>query len=356
MAIMAQAIRMALHYGEENLGITNIFGEDVGPPLGGVFTATQGLKTTWNSPLDERGIVGAAMGLAFAGQRAVAEIQFSDYIYNTIDLLKLAGNQCWASAGDWNLPMTLMTPVGSGIRGSIYHSHSFDATATHIAGWKIVMPSNPLDAYGLMIACLKDPNPTMYLKPKALLRVRGTEQIPGEPPLTPEGEKQLKEMIDAPLGDRSKWKANWPKGLTDYTVEIGKGKIVREGDHVTVVSYGRTLLLCAQAADQLAQEGISVEVIDLRTLFPYDWEMISASIKKTKRAIFVNEETEVTNFGEHLIRRTVEDLFYDLEARPRLVAGAFTPGVGLADSLEMASVPQLASIMTAIREVSEERA
>src|SRR4051794_30258721 len=163
MANMAQAIRMALHYGEENLGLKDIFGEDVGPPLGGVFTASQGLKTTWNSPLDERGIIGAAWGLALAGKRCVAEIQFCDYIYNTIDILKLVGMQSWSSYGDWCLPMTIMTPVGSGIRGSIYHSHSFDAMMTHIPGWKIVMPSNALDAYGLMLACLKEQNPTMYL-------------------------------------------------------------------------------------------------------------------------------------------------------------------------------------------------
>ncbi len=355
MATMVQAIRMALHYGETHLGVTDIFGEDVGPPLGGVFTATQGLKTSWNSPLDERGIIGAAIGLGLAGQRCVAEIQFCDYIYNTIDLLKLAGMQSWSSNGDWYLPMTVMTPVGSGIRGSIYHSHSFDATMTHIPGWKIVMPSNPLDAYGLMLACLKDPNPTMFLKPKALMRVRGQEQIPGEPPLTAEGEKLLKDMIDAPLGDRSKWKPKWPK-LTDSIVELGVAKTVREGDQVTVVSYGRTLPLCAQAADRLREEGISVEVIDLRTLWPYDWAHISSSIQKTGRVVFVNEDTEVTNFGEHLMRRTIEDLFYSLEARPRLVAGTFTPGIGLADTLEMASAPQLPGIVEAVREVARERA
>ncbi len=175
MANMAQAIRMALHYAETHLDLKHIFGQDVGPPLGGIFTATQGLKTTWNSPLDERGILGAAMGLAFAKQRCVAEIQFCDYIFNTIDLLKLAGNTCWASHGDWHLPMTIMTPVGSGIRGSIYHSHSFDATMTHIPGWKTVMPSTPQDAYGLMIACLKDPNPTMFLIPKALIYLQGED-------------------------------------------------------------------------------------------------------------------------------------------------------------------------------------
>src|SRR3954453_18603949 len=106
MANMAQAIRMALHYGEENLGLTNVFGEDVGPPLGGVFTVTQGLKTGWNSPLDERGIIGAAIGLGLSGQRSVAEIQFCDYIYNTIDLLKLGGMQTWASNNDWSCGVT----------------------------------------------------------------------------------------------------------------------------------------------------------------------------------------------------------------------------------------------------------
>ena len=356
MATMVQAIRMALHYGETHLGVQDIFGEDVGAPLGGVFTATQGLKTSWNSPLDERGIIGAAMGLGLAGSRCVAEIQFCDYIYNTIDLLKLAGMQSWSSNGDWNLPMTVMTPVGSGIRGSIYHSHSFDATMTHIPGWKIVMPSNPLDAYGLLLACMKDPNPTMFLKPKALMRLKGAEAIPGEPPLTPEGDKQLKEWIDAPLGDRSKWQARWPEGLTDSTVELGVAKTVCTGDQVTVVSYGRTLPICVQAANLLKDEGFSVEVIDLRTLWPYDWAHISASIQKTGRVVFVNEDTEVTNFGEHLIRRTVEEHFYSLEARPKLIAGEFLPGIGLADSLEMASVPQLQSITEGIRAVIGERA
>ena len=177
MANMAQAIRMALHYAEENLGVTDVFGEDVGPPLGGVFTATQGLKTAWNSPLDERGIIGAAIGLALAGQRPVAEIQFCDYIFNTIDLLKAAGSMHWASYGDWNLPMVVRTPVGSGIRGSLYHSHSFDATMTHIPGWKVVMPSTPLDAYGLLLSACQDPNPVMVLEPKALLRLKGEELL-----------------------------------------------------------------------------------------------------------------------------------------------------------------------------------
>jgi 2-oxoisovalerate dehydrogenase E1 component beta subunit len=349
MANMAQAIRMALHYAEAHLGVMDIYGEDVGPPLGGVFTVTQGLKNAWNSPLDERGIIGAAIGLAMAGQRPVAEIQFADYIYNTIDLLKIAGNTLWSSNGDWNLPMVVKTPVGSGIRGSIYHSHSFDATATHIPGWKIVIPSNPLDAYGLMISACQDLNPVMYLEPKALLRVKGEDRIPGEP----DDERQLSKMIDAPLGDRSAWKPQWP-ALEAYSVPIGKGKVVREGSQVTVVSYGRTLPLCAKAADSLREQGVSAEVIDLRTLWPYDWDLVKASVEKTGRVLYVNEDTEVTNFGEHLVRRTVDELFYKLLAPPRLLAGKFVPGIGLADNLEMASVPQLSDITQAIQKLSTE--
>ena len=208
MATVVQAIRLALHVGEQRLGVTDVFGQDVGPPLGGVFTQSQGLATAWNSPLDERGIVGTAIGLALAGQRPVAEIQFCDYAFNMVDLLKIAGGICWTSAGDYNCPMVLMTPVGSGIRGSIYHSHSFDAQATRIPGWKIVMPSNPLDAYGLMLSAIADPNPVMYLAPKALLRAKAepNERIPGEP----DDERVLSKMIDAPLGDRSKWRPEWP--------------------------------------------------------------------------------------------------------------------------------------------------
>lgn len=345
MANMAQAIRMALHYGETHMGVKDIFGQDVGAPLGGVFTATQGLKNSWNTPLDERGIIGFAMGIAMAGDRCVAEIQFADYIFNTIDLLKIAGNTLWCTNGQVNLPMVVMTPVGAGIRGSIYHSHSFDAWASRLAGWKVVMPSNPLDAYGLLLSAIEDPNPVLFLKPKALMRVRGEELIPGEP----ENEKELKAMIDAPIGDRSKWKARWPN-LEKYMVPIGKGKITREGTQMTVVSYGRHLLLCNEVADQLREEGYSIEVIDLRSIYPYDWEMIKNSIRKTGRVLFVNEDTDVTNFAEHLAYRATHELFYELMARPRVLAGKHLPGIGLHANLEDASVPQKHEIEREIRE------
>lgn len=349
MANMAQAIRMALHVGEKKLQVKDIFGEDVGTPLGGVFTATQGLETAWNTPLDERGIIGMAMGIGLAGERCVAEIQFCDYIFNTIDLLKIAGNTHWVSNGNYSMPIVVMTPVGAGIRGSVYHSHSFDAWATRLPGWKIVMPSNPLDAYGLMIAAIKDPNPVLYLKPKALLRVRGTELIPGEP----ENEKQLKSMIDAPIGDRSKWKPKWPK-LEEYEISIGQGKITRQGDAATVVTYGRHVLMCNQVADDLKSEGVNVEVIDLRSLYPYDWQLVKSSIQKTGRVLFVNEDTEVTNFGEHLSYRATQELFYELMARPRVLAGKQLPGVGLHANLEENSVPQKSDIRRELDELLQE--
>lgn len=349
MANMAQAIRMALHFAEENLNVTDIFGQDVGAPLGGVFTCTQGLKTTWNTPLDERGIVGAAIGLGMAGQRCVAEIQFCDYIFNTIDLLKIAGNTSWVTNGQYNLPIVLRTPAGAGIRGSVYHSHSFDAWASRIQGWKVVMPSNPLDAYGLLLSAIKDPNPVMFLEPKALLRVKGEELIPGEP----EDEKTLKQMIDAPLGDRSKWKPKWPK-IEEYLVPIGKAKVVSEGRHATVVSYGRTLPICKKVALDYAKEGYEIEVIDLRSIYPYDWQAIKTSVQKTGRVMFVNEDTEVTNFGEHLAYRATQDLFYELMARPRVVAGKNVPGIGLYPGLEEATVPYEHQIRKELSELLKE--
>jgi 2-oxoisovalerate dehydrogenase E1 component beta subunit len=343
---------MALHYGETHLGVTDIFGEDVGPPLGGVFTATQGLKTAWNSPLDERGIVGTAMGIAYAGGRPVAEIQFCDYGFNTIDLLKVAGNQRWAGAGNYAMPIVLMMPSGSGIRGSLYHSHSFESWASTLAGWKVVMPSNALDAYGLMLSAIIDPNPVMVLLPKALLRVRGERLIPGEPA----DPNVLKEMIDAPVGDRSGWEPRWPP-VQEYLVPLGSAAVAREGTDATVLSYGRTLPLCVQAAQEIQREsGISFEVIDLRSIFPYDWKAVSRSVLKTGRVLIVNEDTEVTNYGEHLLRRIVEEHFYDLLVRPRVLLGRHVPGIGLNHVYEQNTVPQLPSIRAAMLALGSEEA
>ena len=140
--------------------------------------------------------------------------------------------------------------------------------------------------------------------------------------------------------------------LPDLFVPIGKMKTVRPGRDVTVVAYGRMVAVCAKAAEQLAGEGVEAEVIDLRSLHPYDWDAITASVRKTNRVLCVNEDTEITNFGEHLIRRICDELFYELHAPPKLVAGAAIPGIGLADHLETASVPQKDSIKAAISELA----
>jgi len=211
------------------------------------------------------------------------------------------------------------------------------------------MPSNAKDAYGLLLAAIKDPNPVLYLKPKALMRVKGKELLAGEP----ESDRELKAMIDAPVGDRSKWKANWPE-LEDESVELGKAKTVIEGDQVTVVTYGRHVLECEVAIKEVQSQGVSVELIDLRTLYPYDWPCIQKSIEKTGRVIFVNEDTEVTNFAEHLVYRTTQELFYHLLARPRVLAGKNLPGIGLSPALEYASVPMKADIVNEILDVVKE--
>jgi 2-oxoisovalerate dehydrogenase E1 component beta subunit len=264
----------------------------------------------------------------------------------------VAGNQRWAGAGQYAMPIVLMMPSGSGIRGSLYHSHSFESWASRLAGWKIVMPSNARDAYGLMLSAIVDPNPVMVLLPKALLRVRGDEPIPGEP-ADPE---QLKQMIDAPLGDRKRWQPRWP-AVEEYFVPLGKAALVRQGTGATIVSYGRMLPLCVQAADQLgAERGLAFDVIDLRSIFPYDWKAIRTSVARTGRFLAINEDTEVTNFGEHLLRRVIDEHFYDLVVRPRVLQGKHVPGIGLNPVYERNTVPQLPEVKAAMEAVATEAA
>jgi 2-oxoisovalerate dehydrogenase E1 component beta subunit len=174
--------------------------------------------------------------------------------------------------------------------------------------------------------------------------------LPGEP-ADPD---QLKDMIDAPVGDRSAWQPRWPD-LKEYFVPLGVGSLVREGSDATVISYGRTLPLCVQAADQTQSEsGLSFDVIDLRSIFPYDWKMITSSVLKTGRLLIVNEDTEVTNFGEHLLRRVIDKHFYDLLVRPRVLIGKHVPGIGLNQVYEQNTVPQLPNIKAAMQAVATE--
>ena len=186
------------------------------------------------------------------------------------------------------------------------------------------MPSTPKDAYGMLLSAIVDPNPVLVLLPKALMRVRGDELIPGESA----DPRELKK-IDAPIGDRADWSPEWP-ATEDYRVPIGRARIVRPGDRLTLVTYGRHVAMAEKVCDEI--EGI--ELIDLRSIYPYDWAAIRDSVRKTGRVLFVNEDTEVTNFAEHLSYRVTTELFYELMGR---AAGAgrqefaghrFAPGAG----------------------------
>jgi 2-oxoisovalerate dehydrogenase E1 component beta subunit len=341
MATIAQAIRLALRYAECELGVRNIFGQDVGPPLGGAFTMTQGLDSAWNTPLDERGIVGTAAGLAMMGQTSVCEIQFGDYIFNSIDLLRLIGTTCWSTRGQFPMPMVLMTPVGAGNRGGIYHSHSIESILSHLPGWKIVIPSSSRDAYGLMIGSILDGNPVAYLIPKALSFCPG-ESLDGEP-------DDLKKRINAPLDGRSNWTPNWP-ACDPFSIPLGKLRIRTTGDTLTLASYGRMIQVIELALQKIPQDRIRdrVELLDLRTLVPLDLEGIVNSVRKTGRLLIINEDSEQTNFGEHLLRKVSEKAPPHVAA---LLAAKHLPGIGLTQQLEDYTVPTVEQVQRQIEKM-----
>lgn len=337
MATMGQAIRLALHYAETELSVRHIFGQDVGPPLGGIFTLTQGLERAWNSPLDERGIVGTAAGLALLGERSVAEIQFGDYVLNTIDILRLIGVTCWASAGQFPMGLVLLVPVGAGIHGGIYHSHSVESLLCQLPGWRVVMPSTVEDAFGLLVSAVESPDPVAYLAPKALLRAeRGS--LPGEP-------ADLDRRINAPLDGREQWRADWPS-MPPVRTPLGVARVVREGTGLCVVSWGRMVRVCERALEQIAD----VELLDLRSLLPWDRERVVRGARRTGRLLVVNEDRDRVNFGEHVLR-VVSDTVPGV--RTRLLASRSVPGIGLAEPLESWTIPGEPAVRAAVRELLE---
>jgi 2-oxoisovalerate dehydrogenase E1 component beta subunit len=331
MATLAQGVRLALHYAEQHLGLEDVFGQDVGPPLGGVFTVTQGLRSAWSTPRDERGILGTAAGLAARGVRSVCEIQFGDSILNSVDLLRLIGNTRWSTAGQVALPLVLMTPVGGGIRAGIYHSHSIESLLCHLPGWKVVMPANALDAYGLMLSAITDNNPVAVLLPKALV-YRGNARLPEEP-------DDLAARVQMPVGAGEQWQPRWPDLPPVYT-PIGPAVRHREGSEVSVVTWGRML---GVVQDALADVD-GVDLLELRTLAPLDYDAIVDSVERTGKLLVVNEDREVVNLGEHILR-VVTERSGKLEAK--LVAARAVPGIGLAEGLEAWTLPDAGRIQAA---------
>jgi 2-oxoisovalerate dehydrogenase E1 component beta subunit len=297
-----------------------ILGEDVGY-FGGVFRATAGLQKKYgknrvfDSPINECGIVGAAVGMAAYGLRPVPEIQFADYIYPGLDqLVSEAARMRYRSAGEFTSSITIRSPFGGGIFGGQTHSQSPEALFTHVAGLKTVIPCTPYDAKGLLISAIEDNDPVIFFEPKRIYNG----------------------PFDGYYDNPSKtWKAHLdgqvPEGY--YKVPLGKARIVREGEAMTVLAYG-TMIHVAEAV--LAQKGIDAEIIDLRTLVPLDIATVEKSVQKTGRCLVIHEATRTSGFGAELSALVQERCFYHLEAPVERVTGFDTP---YPHSLEWAYFP-----------------
>ncbi|UZD91367.1 alpha-ketoacid dehydrogenase subunit beta [Cognatishimia activa] len=306
---MIEAIRDAHDVAMEADDKVVVFGEDVGF-FGGVFRCTAGLQQKYgksrcfDAPINESGIVGTAIGMAAYGLKPLIEIQFADYVYPAFDqIVSEAARLRHRSNGDFTCPIVIRMPTGGGIFGGQTHSQSPEAIFTHVSGLKVVIPSNPIDAKGLLLASIADPDPVIFLEPKRLYNG----------PFDGHHEKPLTSWKKHDLGDV-------PDG--DEIVPIGKAKITREGSDVTVLTYG-TMVYVAEAAAE--ESGVDAEVIDLRSLLPIDLDTITESVKKTGRCVIVHEATRTCGYGAELMSLVQESCFYHLEAPMIRVTGWDTP-------------------------------
>ena len=306
---MIEAVRSAMDVSMQRDDDVIVFGEDVGY-FGGVFRATQGLQAKYgktrcfDAPINESGILGTAIGMAAYGLKPCVEIQFADYMYPAYDqITQEAARIRYRSNGDFTCPIVVRMPTGGGIFGGQTHSQSPEALFTHVCGLKVIVPCNPYDAKGLLIAAIEDPDPVMFLEPKRLYN--GPFDGHHERPVTPWSKHALGEV---------------PEG--HYTIPIGQAEIRRPGGAVTVVAYG-TMVHVALAAVQ--ETGIDAEVIDLRSLLPLDLDTIVRSVKKTGRCIVVHEATLTSGFGAEVAALVQEHCFFSLEAPVMRVTGWDTP-------------------------------
>jgi len=306
---MIQAIRSALDVMLERDGNVVVFGEDVGY-FGGVFRCTDGLQAKYgtsrvfDTPIAEGGIVGAAIGMCAYGLRPVPEIQFADYFYPAYDqIVSEAARLRYRSAGDFTAPLTLRMPCGGGIYGGQTHSQSPEALFTHVCGLRTVMPSNPRDAKGLLIASIECDDPVIFLEPKRLYN--GPFDGHHDRPIVPWSAHPLSDVPDG-----------------HYTVPLESASIVRAGGAVTVLTYG-TMVWVAEAAAR--ESAVDAEIIDLRSLWPLDLDTIVASVKKTGRCVIVHEATRTSGFGAELAALVQEHCFFSLEAPIERVTGWDTP-------------------------------
>ena len=306
---MIEAIRDAMDVMMERDDRVVVFGQDVGF-FGGVFRCTEGLQRKYGSarcfdtPVSETGIVGVAVGMAAYGLRPVSEIQFADYMYPAYDqIVSEAARLRFRSAGDFTAPLVVRMPCGGGIFGAQTHSQSPEALFTHVAGLKTVIPSNPHDAKGLLIAAIEDDDPVIFLEPKRLYN--GPFNGHHDRPIVPWSKHELGETPDG-----------------HYTVAIGQAAIRRVGSAVTVIAYGTMVHVAETAADE---KGVDAEIIDLRSLVPLDIDTIVASVRKTGRCVVVHEATRTSGFGAELAAEIQERCFYHLEVPVRRVTGWDTP-------------------------------
>ena len=306
---MIQALRSAMDVMLERDDNVVVFGEDVGY-FGGVFRCTDGLQAKYgkqrvfDAPISESGIAGAAIGMAAYGLRPVAEIQFADYIYPAYDqIVSEAARLRYRSGGMFTSSLVFRTPCGGGIYGGQTHSQSPEAIFAHVAGLRTVMPSNPYDAKGLLIASIENDDPVIFLEPKRLYN------------------GPFDGHHDRPVVAWSKHADNLvPEGY--YSVPLDKAAIVREGKAVTILTYGTTVWVAQAAAEDA---GIDAEVIDLRSLWPLDLDAITDSVKKTGRCIVLHEATRTCGFGAELVALVQEHCFYHLQAPVERVTGWDTP-------------------------------
>ncbi len=306
---MIEAIRDAMDVMMGRDDSVVVFGEDVGF-FGGVFRATQGLQAKYgknrcfDTPISELGIVGAAVGMAAYGLRPCVEIQFADYMYPAYDqIVSEAARLRYRSNGQFTCPLVMRMPTGGGIFGGQTHSQSPEALFTHVCGIKTVVPSNPSDAKGLLIAAIEDPDPVIFLEPKRLYN--GPFDGHHDRPVTPWSSHELGDV---------------PEG--HYSIPFGKAAIRREGAALTILAYGTMVHVAIAAA---AEAGVDAEIVDLRTLLPLDLETIETSVRKTGRCVIVHEATLTSGFGAELSALVQETCFYHLEAPIARVAGWDTP-------------------------------
>ena len=316
---MVQAINLALHEEMEKDPTIVVMGEDVGTD-GGVFRVTEGLLGKFgndrviDTPLAESGIVGTAIGMAVSGLKPIAEIQFEGFSYMTLDQLAAHASRIrYRTRGMYHCPLVIRMPYGGGVKALEHHSEAVATFFIHIPGLKVVIPSSPYDAKGLLLSAIRDPDPVIFFEPKKLYRAIREE--------VPEG---------------------------DYSIPLGEGKKLTEGSDVTLIAWGAMVKVCQESLEKV--KGISVELIDLRTLSPLDEKIIIDSVRKTGRCVIVHEEPRTLGPGAEIIARINEKAFLYLEAPVKRVTGYDVP-VPL-PKLEDYYLPDAERVAKAIKETA----